>query len=305
MAQAFFQDIAREWWTKYMLRGNQEYAHQVWRNLERDVMPEIGQKPLDKIDAPMILSILRRVEARGTIETAHKMKAHISQVMRYGIACGLTYSNPARDLSWALTPRSFNPRAAITEPRAVGKLAAAIERMTPGVRRCALKLLALTFVRSGELRQAEWTEIAMDTAEWRIPAAKMKMKRPHIVPLSRQAQEVLRELRGLCKSERWLFPAMRRHDDRPMTSSVFREALRRLGYSQTEMCPHGFRAMAATLLSEQGWASDTIERQLAHADRNQVRAAYQRSELLTDRRAMMQAWADFLDMRCAWAILGR
>jgi integrase len=279
-----------------MLRGNQEYAHGSWRKLERHVMPDIGNRPLNKIDAPMILAILRRIEARGTIEAAHKTKSHISQIMRYGIACGLVFTNPARDLSWALTPRSFRPMPAITEPRAVGKLMAAIERMRPGVKRCALKLLALTFVRSGELRRAEWQEISLDMAEWRIPATKMKIKRPHIVPLSRQAVEALRELRSLDKSERWLFPAMRWHGDaRPMTASVFRKALRSLGYGKDEMCPHGFRAMAATLLSEQGWASDTIERQLAHADRNQVRAAYQRSELLTDRRTMMQAWADYLD----------
>jgi integrase len=254
----------------------------------------------------MILAILRRIEARGTIEAAHKVKSHISQVMRYGIACGLVYSNPARDLTWALTPKTSRPRPAVTEPREVGRLMAGIERMRPSVKKCAMKLLALTFVRSGELRQAEWREITLDMAEWRISAPKMKMKRPHIVPLSRQAVEVLRELRGLNKSERWLFPSMRLHGDRlPMTGAVFRQALRRLGYSRDKMCPHGFRAMAATLLSEQGWSSESIERQLAHADRNQVRAAYQRSELLADRRTMMQAWADYLDMRLAWAILGR
>jgi integrase len=305
MTQALFADVAREWWQKFMLRGSHSYAHDVWHKLELDVLPQLGHRPLKKIDAPMILAILRRIEARGTIEAAHKVKAHISQVMRYGIACGLIYANPARDLSWALTPRTFVPRAAITEPREVGRLMAKVERMRPGVKRCALKLLALTFVRSGELRLAEWPEIALDTAEWRIPAAKMKMKRPHIVPLSRQAVEVLRELRGLGKHDRFLFPAIRRHSDRAMTASVFRKALHGLGYASDIMCPHGFRAMAATLLSEQGWSSEAIERQLAHADRNQVRAAYQRSERLADRRTMMQAWADYLDMRTAWAILGR
>lgn len=305
MAQTVFRTVALEWWTKYMLRGSAEYARRSWNNLERHVMPDLGHRPLAKITAPMILGILQRIEARGTIEAAHKVKAHISQIMRYGIACGLIYANPARDLAWALTPRAFVPRAAITAPHEVGKLMAGIERMRPGVRRSALKLLALTFVRSGELRQAEWTEVSLDTAEWRIPAPNMKMKRPHIVPLSRQAVEVLRELRGYGKHDRFLFPALRRYDDRPMTGAVMRKSLRGLGYSKDMMCPHGFRAMAATLLSEQGWASDTIERQLAHADRNQVRAAYQRSELLADRRTMMQAWADYLDMRCAWAILGR
>jgi integrase len=171
-------------------------------------------------------------------------------------------------------------------------------------RRCALKLIALTFVRPGELCKAEWAEIEMDAALWRIPAAKMKMKRPHIVPLAMQALEVLRELRPLTGAGRWLFPS--RYDaEKPMMTVVLNHALRRLGYGPEVITGHGFRAMAATLLSEQGWASDVIERQLAHVDQNQVRAAYQRSELLSERRRMMQAYADYLDMRCAWAILGR
>jgi integrase len=308
-AQVLFNDVARGWWERHMLQGNVEYAGQAWRKLEREVFPSLGDKPLKKITAPMILTILRRVEARGTLEVAHKLKSHISQIMRYGIACGMIYSNPARDLSWALHPKKSIPRPALTDPREIGRLMAGIERMRPGVKRCALKLLAFTFVRSAELRCAEWSEIQWDSAEWRIPAPRMKMKRAHIVPLSRQALEVLRELRSLGKSDRWLFPAFRRHEgrqeDQPMTASVLRKGIQLLGFGQEEMCPHGCRAMAATTLSEQGWPSEIIERQLAHVDRNQVRAAYQRSELLTERRKMMQAWADFLDMRCAWAILGK
>jgi integrase len=273
--------------------------------MEIEALPTLGRVPLAKIDAPMILAILRRMEARGVVEPVHKLKAHISQVLRYGIACGHIYSNPARDLAWALTPKMPKPRPALTNPRDIGRLMAAIERMRPGVKRGALKLLALTFVRSGELRAAEWTEVSLDAAEWRIPAARMKMRRAHIVPLSRQAVEALRELRALGRSERWLFRAFRRHTDRPMTGSVPRMALAALGYTGDRMCPHGFRAMAATLLSEQGWSSEVIERQLAHADRNSVRAVYQRSELLADRRRMMQAWADYLDLVCAQAILGR
>lgn len=167
--------------------------------------------------------------------------------------------------------------------------------MRPGVKRCALKLLALTFVRSGELRKAEWREIDMDAAEWRIPAAKMKMRRPHLVPLSRQAVETLHELHSLGKSDSFLFPALRRSKDRPMSQSVLWHSLQRLGYDKDRMCPHGFRAMAATLLSEQGWSSVLIERQLAHGDKNRVRAVYQRSEFLAERHKMMQSWADYLD----------
>jgi len=304
MGKAIFYDVAREWWERFMLRGARYYAEECWRRLEREVMPEIGHKPLAKITAPMVLTILRRIEGRGTIETAHKVKAHISQAFRYGIACGLVYVNPARDLSWALTPRNSKPRAAITEPRQVGRLIRDIDAFRSKKRRSALKLIALTFVRPGELCKAEWAEIEMDAAIWRIPAAKMKMKRPHIVPLAMQTLEVLRELRALTGETRWLFPS-RYNSERPMQTMVLNTALRRLGYGPDVITAHGFRAMAATLLSEQGWQSEVIERQLAHVDQNQVRAAYQRSELLSDRKNMMQAWADFLDMRCAWAILGR
>ncbi len=299
-----FRDVARDWWERYMLSGNADYAEESWRRLEREVLPRLGDKPLKKITPPMILTILRRIEKRGTLEVARKIKSHVSQIMRYGIACGLTYSNPARDLGWALTPKKSKPRAAITEPKQIGLLMRDIDRYRSKKRRCSLMFAALTFVRPGELCQAEWSEIEWDAAVWRIPAAKMKMKRPHIVPLSRQAQDLLRDLRSLTGDNRWLFPS-RWDASRHESGMVLNAALRRMGYSREVMTAHGFRAMAATTLSEQGWSSEAIERQLAHVDKNQVRAAYQRSELLTERRKLMQAWADYLDMRCAWAILGR
>ncbi len=299
-----FRDVARDWWERFMLSGSVEYAEESWRRLEREVLPKIGDKPLKKITPPMILTILRRIEKRGAFEVARKVKSHVSQIMRYGIACGLTYSNPARDLGWALTPKKSRPRPAITEPRQIGLLMRDIERYRSKKRCYSLKLAALVFVRPGELCQAEWTEIEWDAGLWRIPASKMKMKRPHIVPLSRQAQDVLRELRALTGENRWLFPS-RWDKTRHESGMVFNAALRRMGYGSDVMTAHGFRAMAATTLSEQGWPSEAIERQLAHVDKNRVRAAYQRSELLEERRKMMQAWADYLDMRCAWAILGK
>jgi integrase len=299
-----FRVVARDWWERYMLRGNVGYAEESWRRLEREVLPRIGDKPLKKITAPMILSILRRIEKRGTLVVARKLKSHISQIMRYGIACGHIYANPARDLGWALTPHKSIPRAAITEPRQIGLLMRDIEKCRPRKRRYMLKLAALTFVRPGELCQAEWSEIEWDMGVWRIPAAKMKMKRPHSVPLARQAQETLRELRDVTGKYRWLFPS-RWDKSKHEKGLVLNLALRRMGYSREKITAHGFRAMAATSLSEQGWLSETIERQLAHADKNQVRAAYQRSELLAERHKMMQAWADYLDMRMAWAILGK
>ncbi len=300
---AVFRSVARDWWERYMLRGNVEYAEESWRRLEREVMPRLGDRPLKKIDAPMILAILRRIEKRGALEAARKVKSHVSQIMRYGIACGLVYSNPARDLGWALTPKKSKPRAALTEPRQIGLLIRDIAAFKSRKRRHSLQLAALTFVRPGELCQAEWSEIEWDAAIWRIPAHKMKMKRPHIVPLSRQALDVLRELQALTGRGRWLFPS-RWDKTRNESGGVLNTALKRLGYGAV-MSAHGFRAMAASTLAEAGWASEVIERQLAHVDKNQVRAAYQRSELLPERRKMMQAWADYLDMRCAWAILGR
>jgi integrase len=160
--------------------------------------------------------------------------------------------------------------------------------------RCALRLLALTFVRPGELRRAEWDEIDLDAAEWRIPAEKMKMRRPHIVPLSKQALKALKDVQKLGKASRYVFPQVR-DTEKPTHSKTINKALRSLGYSADEMCGHGFRAMASSLLSEQGWSVDAIERQLAHVEGNSVRAAYHRSEHLDERRRMMQAWADYLD----------
>lgn len=305
MAQmVIFRDVAREWWERYMLQGNAAYAAESWRRLEREIMPKLGDKPIKRITAPMILTILRRIEGRGTLVVARKVKSHVSQIMRYGIACGLVVNDPARDLGWALRPHKSKPRAAITEPRQIGRLMAAIERYRSKRRRCSLKLAALTFVRPGELCQAEWSEIEWDAAVWRIPADKMKMKRPHVVPLPRQALDVLRELQTVTGKNRWLFPS-RWDKTQHESGNVINLALRRMGYGREIMTAHGFRAMAATTLSEQGWPSETIERQLAHVDKNRVRAAYQRSELLEERRKMLQAWADYLDLRCAWAILGK
>ena len=301
---AIFREVARDWWGRYMLKGNVDYAEESWRRLEREVMPRLGDKPMKKITAPMILTILRRIEQRGTLVVARKVKSHISQIMRYGIACGLVSRDPARDLGWALTPHKCTPRAAMTEPRQIGRLMADIERYRSPKRRCSLKLAALLFVRPGELCGAAWAEIEWVTGLWRIPAEKMKMKRPHNVPLSRQALDVLRDLKAITGSTPWLFPS-RWDKTRHESGHVLNLALRRMGYGPEIMTAHGFRAMAATTLSEQGWASEVIERQLAHVDKNQVRAAYQRSELLTERRKMLQAWADYLDMRCAWAILGK
>lgn len=249
---------------------------------------------LTDIDAPTVLSILRRTEERGVIITTYKIKSHISQIFKYAIACGLAYADPSRDLSAALQSKVSKNMPSIIEPKQVGKLMIAISSYTGIVVRHALQLGVLTFVRPGELRTAEWTEIDMEEAEWRIPAAKMKMKRPHIVPLSAQALEALRNLQPITGHGIYLFPSIRTAA-RPMSDVTVNAALRTLGYAQGEMTGHGFRAMASSLLAEQGWSVDAIERQLAHVEKSKIRAAYHRSEHLEERRKMMQAWADYLE----------
>lgn len=289
-----FQAVAKEWFNRFVPTTTPRYSKEVWARLERDVFPFIGKMALADIDAPTVLSVLRRTEGRGVIITTHKIKSHISQIFKYAIACGLAYADPSRDLSPALQSRKSKPMPSIIEPKEVGKLMVAIDGYTGPVVRSALQLAALTFVRPGELRTAEWEEIDMAAAEWRIPADKMKMKRPHIVPLSTQVLELLKNLKTLTGHSSYLFPSTRTIT-RPMSDMTVNVALRTLGYAQGEMTGHGFRAMANSLLAERGWSVDAIERQLAHVEGNKIRAAYHRSEHLEERRKMMQDWADYLD----------
>jgi integrase len=290
-----FQSMAREWWNKFMAPNQGGYPAEVWGRLERDVFPFIGERQIDTITAPDVLAILRRIEERGTITAAHKVKSYISQTFKYAIACGHALINPARDLAGALAPVKSKPMAAITEPKAVGALMRAIDGYTgSGVVHCALKLSALTFLRPGELRCGLWTGIDFDAAEWRLSADEMKMKRPHIVPLSRQSLEVFRVLYKFSGQGKYMFPSIRTLA-RPLSDMTVGAALRALGYPGNVMTPHGFRAMATSLLSERGWSAEVIERQLAHVEGNKVRAAYHRSEHLEERRRMMQEWADYLD----------
>lgn len=231
--------------------------------------------------------------------------------MQYGIACGHILRNPVRDLGAALKQKKSMPRPALLEARDIGRLMMDIERL-PGSsktptkikRQCMLKLMALLFPRPGTICQAEWDEFNMGEGIWKIPGHKMKMKKPHTIPLPKQALETLWLLRSVTGNSRWLFPS-RWDKEKHETGRVLNLALRRMGYSADVMTAHGFRAMAATVLREEGWPSEVIERQLAHEDKNAVRAAYQRSELLGQRRQMLQAWGDWLDMRCGWAMLGK
>jgi integrase len=233
------------------------------------------------------------------LETAHRIKQICGQVFRYAIATGRASRDPSGDLRGALPPVKETHHAAITKPAEVAALLGAMKRYRGSfVVRCALLLAPLVFVRPGELRKAEWSEIDLDGAVWRIPAERMKLRQEHLVPLSRQAVTVLKELRPLTGSGRFVFPSMRT-TTRPMSENAITAALRRMGYEQGTMTAHGFRTTASTLLNELGWPADAIERQLAHAERDAVRGAYNRAEFLTDRRHMMQAWADHLDLLTA------
>jgi integrase len=256
-----------------------------------------GDHAIGQVTAPEILLALRRIEVRGKYETARRLRSTCGMVFRYAIATGRAERDPSADLRGALTTPTVNHRAAILEPRAIGALLRAIDGFEGhAATAMALRLAPFVFVRPGELRHAEWKEFDFDNAEWRIPAEKMKMRRPHRVPLSRQALAILKEQEPVTGHSRWLFPSVR-SVMRPISENTLNAALRRLGYGSDEMTAHGFRSMAATRLSEMGrWNPDAIERQLAHEEQNAVRRAYTHgAEYWPERVAMMQVWADYLD----------
>lgn len=290
-----FESIAREWLAKHSPTWATTHSNKIIGRLENDVFPWLGKRPIRDITSPEILKILRRVEGRGAVETAHRIKQYCGRIYRYAIATGKAEHDVSADLTGALTPTKTTHYATITNPKEVGELLRAIEGYTGQfVTRCALQLAPLVFLRPGELRKGEWAEIHFDTSEWRIPAKRMKMKSDHIVPLSTQAITILQEIQPLTGNGQYIFPSVR-SQTRPMSENTVTGALRRLGYKTGEMTGHGFRSMASTLLNEDGWHPDAIERQLAHAERNDVRAAYNHAEYLAERRKMMQAWADLLD----------
>lgn len=290
-----FEIVAREWYSKFSPSWAVSHAKTTIRRLELFVFPWLGSRQIKTITAPELLAVLRRIEAKGALETAHRVKQVCGQVFRYAVATGRAERDPSGDLRGALPPASGKHMATITDPKEIAGLLRSIDDYQGSlVTRCALQLAPLVFVRPGELRQAEWSEFNLDAAEWRIPAGKMKAGVLHIIPLSKQALEVLREIHPLTGDGRYVFPSPRT-DTRPMSSNAILSALRRMGYAKDEMSGHGFRSMASTLLNEQGWNRDAIERQLAHAERNSVRAAYNYAEFLPERKKMMQAWADYLE----------
>jgi len=290
-----FEAIAREWFEKNCRVWTEKHSITVIRRLELNIFPFLGKRPVKLITAPELLAVLRKIESRGAFETSHRVKQICGQIFRYAIATGRAERNPSADLRGALTPVKSKSMAAITDPKKIGGLLRAIEGYDGHiVTKCALQLAPLVFVRPGELRHAEWLEIDLDNAEWKIPAEKMKMNLAHIVPLSKQAVDILKEIEPVTGDREYVFPSLR-SAQRAMSNNTVLAALRRMGYSKDEMTGHGFRSMASTILHEQGWPSDVIERQLAHTERNSVKAAYNHAEYLPERREMMQAWADYLE----------
>ena len=294
-----FEVVAREWFAKMLPEWKQSHSSKIMARLEQDVFPWIGSRPIAGITASELLTVLRRVESRGAIETAHRILQTCGQIFRFGIVTNNGGSRNDRDIAadlrGALTSVKASHHASITEPKAIGELLRAIDGFSGSpVTRCALLLAPLVFVRPGELRHAEWAEINFDTNEWRIPGDKMKMNTMHIVPLCTQAVTILKGIQPLTGHMRYVFPGVRT-SNRPMSENTVNAALRRLGYSKVEMTGHGFRSMASTLLNEHGWNRDAIERQLAHGERNSVRAAYNYAEFMPERCKMMQWWADYLD----------
>ncbi|MEH6460374.1 tyrosine-type recombinase/integrase [Chitinimonas sp. JJ19] len=288
-----FEILAREWHTKELARWTPGHATRILDSLEADVFPRLGPLPITEITAPMILETVRKIEARGAVETASRVLQRIGKVMRYAILTARATHNPASDLVGALHAAKVQHRPALPRaelPEFFRRLES--EQLMPATK-IAMKLLILTFVRPGELRGARWEEFDLDRAEWRIPAERMKMRSPHLVPLSRQAIELVKAIKPLAGSSPLLFHATT-DINRPMSENTLGYAMGRMGYQGTAT-PHGFRALASTVLNEEGFDPDIIERQLAHAERNKVRAAYHRAEYVEDRRKMMQWWADFLD----------
>ena len=290
-----FASVAEEWFKKRIEPSISEKHIQTIRfRLNSYVLPALGASKLSEITSSTVLALCRKIEERGVIETAHRVKLIIGQVFRYAIATDRAETDPTVALRGALQTRKEKHHGTLTDPTQVANLIRGILAYPYPVVRCGLMFSALTFCRPGEVRHAEWSEIDLDRQEWRIPAEKMKMRRAHIVPLATQTLKLLEELRELTGTGGWLFPSAR-NDGRPMSENTIRMGLRTMGYANGEMTPHGFRAMASTLLNENGFPPDVIERQLAHVEGNAVRAAYNHAEYLPERRRMMQWWADYLD----------
>jgi integrase len=289
-----FEVVAREWFAMNKAGWAATHADKIIKRLENDVFPWLGSKPIADITAPQILAVLRRIESRGTLDTAHRAKSNCGQVFRYAIATGRAERDPSADLRGALPPLSHKHFASITDPASVAELLRAIDGFKGTfIVQSALRLAPLLFVRPGELRKAEWSGFDLDKGEWKYLVTKTQTE--HLVPLASQALAILRDLYALSGHGAYVFPG--RDPKKPMSDAAVNAALRRMGYdTKTEITGHGFRAMARTILHEVlGCKPEVIEHQLAHKVPDNLGTAYNRTKFIKERRQMMQAWADYLD----------
>lgn len=287
-----FEVVAREWHTNRLAKWTPEHAAKILKRLERHIFGRLGSRPIDQITPHDLLTVMRKVEEHGG-EIAHRLLQICGQVFLYAVITQRATYNPAASLRGALKPVVKNSYAFI-KPVELAEYLRKLEAYDGSIlTKLALKFLLLTFVRSGELRGAAWAEIDLEKAEWRIPAERMKMKEMHIVPLSRQAIEILKELRPMTGQGQYVFPNQHKFIG-PMSENTILYALYRMGY-HSRATGHGFRSTASTALNENGFPPDVIERQLAHSERDKVRAAYNYAQYLPERRKMMQWWADYID----------
>ena len=290
-----FEAIAQEWHLSHNTHKEAGYQKRLWRGLGKDIFPTLGNTPITLITAPQLRQALKHIEARGAQETAHRVLQVCSRIFNYAIASGYCDTNPTLGLKGALAPPQVIHFATLLKPAEIGALLRAIDSYDGLITRYALQLLAYTFVRPGNIRKAEWGELDWAKMQWEIPAEKMKLRVPHIVPLAKQTITIFKGLQQHTSHSSFIFPSLR-DKTRPMSENTMNAALRRLGYTKDQMTGHGFRHMASTLLNEHGtWHPDAIERQLAHTDRSKIRGTYDHSKHLPERREMMQAWADDLD----------
>ncbi len=289
-AEQSFEKVAREWISKPAPRWSADHTGRVLTSLEADIFPDLGEWPISEVSAPALLATLRKIEYRGALETLSKVHQRCGAIFRYGIATGRCQRDPAADLRGSFTTRKAKGHAALSAAELPESLRTLEHYDGDPQTGQARDEVQLTFVRTGELRGAEWREFDLDKAEWRIPARRMKMDDEHIVPLSEQAIAVLHELEP---GDGLVLPSKKKITQ-PISENTLLYAMYRMGY-HGRATVHGLRATASTILNEQGWRPDVIERQLAHAERNKVRAAYNRAEYLPERREMMQHWADYLD----------
>lgn len=286
-----FREVALEWTEKQQNKWSAEHKNTIIYRLEKYLYAHLGSFQLSEITAPQVLAVLRKLEEQGKNDITRRLLSIVSQVFRYGVACGLCDSDPCRDLRGALAYHKSTPRAAITDPKEAGQLMRNIKAYPAGTVQQAMLWSAYTFCRPIEVRQAEWQEIDFEKRMWIIPAEKMKMRREHRVPLSSQCMGILENQQGF--DRKWIFPSVRK--GKCLSEAGVLSAIRSMGYEKDRMCAHGFRAMASTLLNELGYRPDIIEISLAHGDENKVRAVYNRAEYMEERRKMMQEWADYLD----------